>query len=369
MKQLSLADMQDLLLGCTILGTGGGGEMSEGLALLEDVYHKGLPVTLVSLQEAPDDAMVCTPYLLGALDLSEKRHPKYQRLPQSEAPAICAAYSRLEQHLNTTFYGTLCCEMGGSNTAVAFYTAALNGGVVIDADPAGRAVPEITHSTYYLNNLPAAPIVAANTFDEVFIVEHVKDDLRAEQLMRALCQESANDNACIDHAMKVKDIKHAVIEGTLSKAWKLGVTARQAQQKGRDVASSIALMGNGFVSFRGDIEHFSFDTQAGFTVGDVKISGTGKFAHHCYTLAVKNENLVAYFDGELDVTIPDLICVIDTETGLPVTNPHYHKGQSVAVIILPAPTEFTTSRGLSVFGPAYAGIDASYRPASPRNVN
>ena len=42
MKQLSLADMQDLLLGCTILGTGGGGEMSEGLALLEDVYHKGL---------------------------------------------------------------------------------------------------------------------------------------------------------------------------------------------------------------------------------------------------------------------------------------------------------------------------------------
>ena len=31
MKQLSLADMQDLLLGCTILGTGGGGEMSDCL--------------------------------------------------------------------------------------------------------------------------------------------------------------------------------------------------------------------------------------------------------------------------------------------------------------------------------------------------
>ena len=369
MKQLSLADMQDLLLGCTILGTGGGGEMSEGMALLEEVYDKGLPVTLVSLQEAPDEAMVCTPYLLGALDLSEKQKPKYQRLPQSEAPAICAAYSRLEQHLNTSFYGTLCCEMGGANTAVAFYTAALNGGVVIDADPAGRAVPEITHSTYYLNSLPAAPIVAANTFDEVFIVEHVKDDLRAEQLMRALCQESANDIACIDHAMKVKDIKHAVIDGTLSKAWKLGVTAREAQQQGRDVAQRVAAMGNGFVSFRGDIEHFSFDTEGGFTVGEVKISGTDKFARHRYTLAVKNENLVAYFDDELDVTIPDLICVIDTETGQPVTNPHYHKGQSVAVVILPAHKEFTSPCGLSVFGPAYAGIDVPYQPASPRNID
>lgn len=72
MKQLLLVDMQDLLFGCIILGIGGGGEMSEGFVLLEDVYYKGLLVMLVSLQEVFDDVMVCILYLLGVLDLSEK---------------------------------------------------------------------------------------------------------------------------------------------------------------------------------------------------------------------------------------------------------------------------------------------------------
>ena len=34
-KTLSLGDAQDMLLGCTVLGTGGGGALGEGLALLE----------------------------------------------------------------------------------------------------------------------------------------------------------------------------------------------------------------------------------------------------------------------------------------------------------------------------------------------
>ena len=55
-----------------------------------------------------------------------------------------------------------------------------------------------------------------------------------------------------------------------------------------------------------------------------------------------------------------MICLIDTQTGDPVTNPHAHEGQQVAVLILPAPAPFLTPRGLEVFGPAYAGLDTPF---------
>ena len=42
MKELSFQDMKDILLGCTVLGTGGGGEMSEGLALINEVIELSL---------------------------------------------------------------------------------------------------------------------------------------------------------------------------------------------------------------------------------------------------------------------------------------------------------------------------------------
>jgi DUF917 family protein len=371
MNELSFQDMKDILLGCTVLGTGGGGEMSEGLALINEVIEKGLPLRLVGLDEAPDDEWICTPYLLGALDLTAKEADEYKALPRNAEPAICAAYSRIESYFDRKFYGTVCCEMGGSNTAVAFYTAALNGGVVIDGDPAGRAVPEITHSTYYLNGLDAAPVIAANSFCETFVCEGLHDDQRAEHVMRALCQVSANDIAAIDHAMPVKDIRHALIGGTISKAWALGKAVSAAKEEGADIAKVIADVGNGFVAFRGKVTAFEFDTIGGFSVGTVDLAGAdddeGNDAGHTYKLGVKNENLISYYDGEVDVTIPDLICVIDENTGEPVTNPHYEIGQSLAVIILPAPDAFLTPKGLATFGPAYVGVDAPYRPASLQN--
>ena len=73
--------------------------------------------------------------------------------------------------------------------------------------------------------------------------------------------------------------------------------------------------------------------------------------------------MVARLNGVVDVTIPDLICVLDLDNNVPVTNPHHKVDANLAVVILPAPKEFTGEKGLSVFGPAYAGIDQAYECA------
>lgn len=348
----------DILTGCTILGTGGGGDMAEGVGLIDEALALGRTFDLVPLEAVPDEALICTPYLLGAIsDLPAEEEALYEGLPQIDEHPIMVAYARLQAHLGKAFFGTVPCEMGGSNTAVAFYAAAMAGHKIIDADPAGRAVPEITHSTYYIAGLPAAPIALANAFGEVMLLENVVDDQRAETLVRALSMVSRNDIAAIDHALPAKDLRGAIIPGTISTALALGQAHRRALERGADAAEVIAETGRGQVVFRGQITECDWRTKAGFTFGSIEIAGDGPQQGDHYRIALKNENLVGWLNGAVHATIPDLICLIDTGTGQPITNPHYQTGQAVAVVLLPAPAPFLTPRGLAAFGPAYAGLD------------
>ena len=367
MKKLSRQDLEDILHGAAILGTGGGGELTDGLEMIDDALAKGKEFNLVTLDEAPQDALVCTPYMLGAISaLPADQEQFYERLPRSDEPSILTAYRRFEDYLGRKFYGTIPCELGGSNTATAFYAAAMSGAYLIDADPAGRAVPEITHSTYYIEGLPAAPIVMANAFGETIICENIMDDARAEHIVRALSMVSRNDIAAIDHALEVHVIRDAVIPGTISMALAMGKTAREARQKEQDVASVIAETGAGFVAFCGVVGASDWKTEDGFTIGNVSIEGNGTFEGDDYRIWLKNENMIGWLNDAVHATIPDMICLIDTDTGEPVTNPNYHEGQNVAVVILPAPAPFTTAKGLAAFGPAYAGLDQQYSPSVPK---
>lgn len=224
MRTLTRQDLSDILHGAAILGTGGGGELSEGFDLIDDALSRGKTFVLAGLDEVPDDALICTPYMLGAISpLPEAEERQYDRLARIDEPPILLAYRRFETYLGRRFYGTISCELGGSNTAIAFYAAAMNGGFIIDADPAGRAVPEITHSTYYLNNLPAGPIVMANEFGECMVCENVFDDLRAESIVRALSMVSRNDIAAIDHALEMNVLRNAVIPARFRWPAALGV--------------------------------------------------------------------------------------------------------------------------------------------------
>jgi len=358
MKTLSRQDLTDILHGAAILGTGGGGEIDEGMGLIDQALSQGKHFNLVALDEVPDDALVCTPYMLGAVAaLSEELEPQYKGLSRIDEPSILLAYRRFQQYLGREFYGTITCELGGANTAVAFFAAAMSGHHIIDADPAGRAVPEVTHSTYYLNGLPTGPIMVANEFGECIICENLADDQRAENVLRALAKVSRNDIAAIDHAFEMREIRHAVIPGAISQALKMGQVWRMARQNKADIAQAVADEGQGFVAFRGEIGSNDQCIDGGFTIG------SGEFALDRYRIWLKNENMIGRLNDKVHTTIPDMICLIDLDTGLPVTNPNYHTGQNVAVVILPAPEPFTSPKGLSVFGPAYLGLDIAYEPA------
>jgi DUF917 family protein len=357
MQTLTRQNLEDILFGAVILGAGGGGDIAEGRALIDTAMAAGKTFDLVAVDEVPDEALICTPYLLGAISpMTAEEERVYSGLQDADTDPLLQAYAEFQEHLGQEFYGTTPCELGGSNTAAAFFPAVMNGHKIIDADPAGRAVPEITHSTYYLAGLPAAPIYAVNQFGESFLIDKVKDDQRAETLVRALSQVSRNTIAAIDHALPMRDLRDVLIPETISKAMHLGEICREAIASGADSATEVAKAGGGAVVFSGRVSSVAYKTDQGFTIGQIMLSG----ANATMTVSVKNENMACWLDDVVLATVPDLICLFDTQTGTPVANPDVVEGQDIAVVILPAPDAFRSEKGLSIFGPAYAGVKASF---------
>ena len=94
--------------------------------------------------------------------------------------------------------------------------------------------------------------------------------------------ESRNDIAAIDHALEMKDLRHAIIKGAASFALVPGRVLREAKQKRLDVVAKLAETGKGFVAFRGQMTDCDWKIESGFTIGYVVMGGVGKYHRHDY---------------------------------------------------------------------------------------
>ncbi|MDO4556171.1 MAG: DUF917 domain-containing protein [Lachnospiraceae bacterium] len=362
MKALTQQDVIDIIYGCTVLGTGGGGSLEGGLEIVAEDFKAGRKFILADLNEIPENEIVAVPYVCGSISpLTEEEELEYARLPRLEVTEAMKSFQILEEYFGKSFYGVVATELGGENTADAFHVASLLGKPIVDADPAGRSVPELQHSTFFLNNVPITPMAVATPFGDTAILNNVVDDFRAEALVRSMACVSKNIMGVTDHPTTGQVLKKSVIPGTITYSLNIGRALRLANENGDDPAQAIADIAGGRILFKGKVKEYSWDTIDGFTVGDVIITGKGKFSGHEYKVWFKNEHLISYLDGRVDVTVPDLICVID-DKGVPVTNPYYEKDQELVIFALPAPKEWTTKRALEVFGPRSFGFDMDYVP-------
>ena len=362
MRKLSRQDVTDIIYGCTVLGTGGGGSLTGGLAIIEEDFEAGREFVLAELDEVPDDGFVACPYVCGSVSpLSPEEEEKYAGLPSIDITEAMLAFQTMEAHFREPFFGVIATELGGENTADALHVAAMMNKPIIDADPAGRSVPELQHSTFYINDVPITPMAVATSFGDTAIINEVVSDFRAESLVRAMACVSKDMIGVVDHPAKGAVLKKSVIPKTLSYALKIGKALRLANEAKKDPVDDIVAIGGGKRLFKGIVSDFSWNSVDGFTVGEALLEGIRGFQKHSYRIWFKNEHIVSYMDDAVDVMVPDLICVIDKD-GVPVTNPFYEKGMELNVFALPAPGEWISKKGLEVFGPRSFGFDFDYTP-------
>jgi len=365
-RTLDWAEIEDILLGATILGCGGGGELAEGRESMLRAYDAGRTVALVSPEELADEALLACPYGVGALTVADAAFYEGRSFT-SEHPAVLAVRA-LATYLGCEFSALICGELGGTSIADAFYPAAMLGLPVVDADPVGRAVPELQHSLFCVGGIPIAPQAVVNEIGDTAIITQVADDKRSEALVRALAVASRSLVWVADHARPWSQLRQAVAYGTISGSLRVGKACRETRSGGGTVADAVAAAAGGVVLFRGLVSSFDWRDVEGFTVGQTILEGSGEFAGSCYEISFKNENLVAWRDGAPDVTCPDLICMLNETSGAPVTNPHVEQGSCLAVVGVPAPAAWRTPDGLATFGPRAMGFDLEFAPVEDRRA-
>src|SRR3954451_3841033 len=81
MRTIGSDDLADLARGAALLGTGGGGDPHVGRLLAEAALREHGPVTLVDVDEVPEDAVVLPVAMMGAPTVMVGKRPSADRWP------------------------------------------------------------------------------------------------------------------------------------------------------------------------------------------------------------------------------------------------------------------------------------------------
>lgn len=364
-RRLDRDALEDILVGCSYLGCGGGGRLSEGKARIADDLRAGLRFELLPLADLGDDEWVASPYGLGSLaPPTEAERLRFADLPAARQDAVETSFRRLSDFLKQPFVAAVAGELGPWSTAAALSTAARIGIPLLDADRVGRATPEATQDSVLVAGLSNLPVAAVTGFGDSLILEKVARGSRVEDLLRAVSVASLGELGVTDAALSGRDIRRsrALVVGTISHAQSLGNALRRAMVEGADPIGAVLAAGAGYRLFEGHVVACPWHDEAGFLVGEVDIAGRGDFAASRYRVRFKNENIVSWRDDAVSVMPPDLIAIVDSRTGAAVANPDFEVDQAVTVLGFRAPPIWRTPAGLSVFGPAHFGLNVPYVP-------
>lgn len=80
------------------------------------------------------------------------------------------------------------------------------------------------------------------------------------------------------------------------------------------------------------------------------------------TIGFQNELLIARAGERVLAVTPDLISILDSETGEPITTERLRYGFRVAVLAIPGDPRWRSEAGLAVVGPGYFGYDVPFVP-------
>ena len=357
MRQITADQLDDIALGAAVLGTGGGGDPYIGKLMAQAAIARNGPVTLISPDELDDDALVIPSAMMGAPTVM------LEKLPNGSE--IVTAFKAIQDYLGRKATATMSIEAGGLNSTMPFLVAAELAIPLVDADTMGRAFPEIQMCTPTLYGVTATPMSIADEKGNSAIIRTV-DNRWTETFARTITIDMGCAAFIGLYPMSGAMVKRAVVPHTITQVETIGRTIREAHIAHIDPIEAVRGAVSGFVIWRGKVADVARRTETGFARGDATIAGLGEFEGRNLHLAFQNEFLIARTDDEVLVTTPDLITILDGETGAPVTTESLRYGFRVAVLAMPCDARWRTPEGLALVGPDYFGYGVPFVPVEQR---
>lgn len=341
--------IRDLALGATLLGTGGGGDPRVGTLMALAAVREHGPVRVMAPEDVPGEGLVVPVAMIGAPTVILERIPGGHELDLA-----MAGFERVERR---PVLATMPIEAGGINSTIPIVLAARRGLPLVDADGMGRAFPEVQMVTLGAGGAKAWPLVLADESGDVVALSAAAGNAAAERLARAAVVAMGGSAVVAHYAVEGPLIREWAVPHSVSLAVAIGRTLRDARARGDDPIEAIAPVCGARRLFTGKVADVERTTSAGFVRGRLTLAGIDRDAGRTATVDFQNENLIARSEGEVLAAVPDLISLMEAESGRPLTTEGMRFGLRVHAVGIPASPLWWRPEALPLVEPRAFGYD------------
>ncbi len=313
--------------GGAFLGGGGGGWIADGIELGNMAVAVGMP-QLVDISELPSDSYICTVSLVGA-PAASNRCVK----PMDYVNAL----KNLIKNTNVKISGIISNENGAVATINGWIQSAILGIPVVDAPSNGRAHPTGVMGSMMLNKnknfISYQSAVGGNKDKGKYVEVFVKGSIStASSIIRQTSEHAGGFVAVARNPIKASYIKCNGAIGAINQAIKIGNAFLHKSDKGAMSMIEAAVdTARGEIIDKGILKDKKLKTSEGFDIGEIYIvSRKGE-----YVIDVWNEYMILEYNGERLATFPDLIMLMDMDTGKPIISAETSVDSRVAIIKVP----------------------------------
>jgi DUF917 family protein len=250
-------------------------------------------------------------------------------------------------------------QIGGGNAFISIGVAAQMQLPLVDADAVGRAFWGLHRTSCSLFHSSSSPAFATDCLGNSVVIYASGPNI-LEKISRHVTEAMGSNNAFSLAPLKSEELEERALLKTISKAMAIGNVHREAQKKGKDPLEAILTLCKGVCIGSGKIVDIERQVAKGVLHGTVVIESKrdkiGLELQSEYTAAKVNDTIVA--------TTPDILMLLEQETGTPITSELLQFGIKVNLIALPSPSLWTLSEGLALVGPRQFGYEMDYQPIS-----
>ncbi|KAK1995314.1 hydantoinase/oxoprolinase [Colletotrichum falcatum] len=398
---ISETDLEFLADGCYVLGCAGGGSPAASKIQLRNMLRAGHTMRVVGASSLKDSDLIYWGGHMGSPAVSIERLQSIETVD---------AFRALMEYLgHDSFDAVMGLEIGGANGLEPFLVGSSRffDRPVIDGDWMGRAYPTYWQTTLAVHAPSELVPCAIDSGDgKTMVMTRAPNDEIVDRALRASCSEMGSRVGMAARPTTSDRVRRFGVLNTVSLAWRVGrcIAVCQATNTMSTVAESIVEEAGGSdaarVLFRGKIVRVERRLFKGHSYGEVHIaafesgdedeavssSTGGSKTRTAAAVAVggtlkipfKNENILAeHADGSgqtrVLAAVPDLITILDNESGRALGVPEFKYGYRVTVVGITCSPRWTeTQAGLDIGGPRAFGYDIDYKPlgryVEPRSV-
>lgn len=342
--ELRADDLDAVVAGVSLLGSGGGGDAATFALLLRRRLAVGA-LPLHSVDHVAEGGFVVPIGVVGATSVFTEKLPSGHEFVSSVAA--------VQRWTSQDVAAVMALEAGGLNGMSAMVAALDLGLPLVDADLMGRALPRLDQLAFAVEGLPVTPCAMCEPGGQTVVVDGV-DAVGLERTVRAFLAESGGWAVLALPPTPAPLVRAHAVLGSLGRALGLGraLAALPSTPAPDDIEAALG----GVVLATGRVLDVArLGPARGFGRGSVTVVDAASGA--VVRLEAENEYLLALRDGAVAASTPDLICLLDRRTSAPIAVDRVRVGDEIVVAVLPGPTWWTSPDRLGRVAPRAFGLE------------